>query len=227
LPFNTSKTFAGGVGDPSAIANGDYLYIFYGEYGYPGTFDSASYDAKTEWGGQCISIARIPLADLDNPVGKVKRWDGKNFAAPHNGIGQPVASLQISQQEGGGAASSPGGGFHWGPSVSWNTHLKQWVMLMGHVTGQSWKGSKIFISFNPNADLSKGDNAQQWTQPRLLLDKPGHIIWYPSLQPMNDPIDIAEKYTCLRLGQQARLFYKDMTPDTAVYVSEYTIRFDR
>ncbi|MFM2145251.1 MAG: hypothetical protein RL732_87 [Bacteroidota bacterium] len=227
LPFNTSKTFAGGVGDPSAIANGDYLYIFYGEYGYPGTFDSASYDAKTEWGGQCISIARIPLADLDNPVGKVKRWDGKNFAAPHNGIGQPVASLQIPQQEGGGAASSPGGGFHWGPSVSWNTHLKQWVMLMGHVTGQSWKGSKIFISFNPNADLSKGDNAQQWTQPRLLLDKPGHIIWYPSLQPMNDPVDIAEKYTCLRLGQQARLFYKDMTPDTAVYVSEYTIRFDR
>ncbi len=28
-PHNTSKTFAGGVGDPSAVASGGHLYIFY------------------------------------------------------------------------------------------------------------------------------------------------------------------------------------------------------
>ncbi len=226
-PFNTSNTFAGGVGDPSAIANGDYLYIFYGEYGYPGVYDSTKYDPQTEWSGQCISIARIPLKDLDNPAGKALRWDGKAFAAPGNGIGKPVASLQIPKTEGGGPASSPTGGFHWGPSVSWNTYLNQWVMLMGHVTGPSWQGSKIFISFNPNADLSVGDHAQQWSKPQLLLDKPGHIIWYPSLQPMNTEEDIKNKYTCLRLGQNARLFFKDMTKDTAVYISEYKIRFKK
>src|SRR6478609_6244765 len=32
-PHNTGINFAGGVGDPSAVANGDYLYVFFGEYG--------------------------------------------------------------------------------------------------------------------------------------------------------------------------------------------------
>ena len=36
---NTSVDFAGGVGDPSAVASGDYLYVFYGEYGYPGVYN--------------------------------------------------------------------------------------------------------------------------------------------------------------------------------------------
>ncbi len=226
-PFNTSNTFPGGVGDPSAVANGDYLYLFYGEYGYPGVFDSATYDPVKEWSGQCISIARIKLSDLDNPVGKAKRWDGNSFNAASDGIGVPVRSLQIPAAEGGGPASSPTGGFHWGPSVSWNTYLKQWVMLMGHVTGPSWQGSRIYISFNSHEDLGTGDNAQQWSKPQLLLDKPGHIIWYPSLQPMNTSEDILSKYTCLRLGREARLFYKDMTKDSAVYVSEYKIRFEK
>jgi hypothetical protein len=132
-PHNTSNTFAGGVGDPSAIASGDHLYLFYGEYGYPGIYDEAGYDRETEWEGQCISIARIALSDLDDPAGKAKRWDGNDFTVPFNGIGKPVESLQIPRDEGGGPASSPDGGFHWGPSVSWNTYLNCWVMLMGHV----------------------------------------------------------------------------------------------
>jgi hypothetical protein len=37
-PHNTSVDFAGGVGDPSAVTSGDYLYIFYSEYGYPGRY---------------------------------------------------------------------------------------------------------------------------------------------------------------------------------------------
>ena len=226
-PHNTSNTFAGGVGDPSAVASGEYLYLFYGEYGYPGVYDSASYDPAKEWAGQCISIARIKLTDLDNPEGKAQRWDGKGFNAAYDGVGSPVTSLQLPIAEGGGAASSPGGGFRWGPSVSWNTYLQQWVMLMGNVTGSSWKGSKIYISFNPNADLGKDDNSQKWSKPQLLLDKPGHTIWYPSLQPLNNPEDIKNKNTCLRLGQTARLFFKDMYKDSSVYVSEYQIRFEK
>jgi hypothetical protein len=85
-PHNTSNTFAGGVGDPSAVASGDYLYLFYGEYGYPGVYDSATYDAAKEWSGQCISIARIKLSDLDNPVGKARRWDGKGFNTMPDGV---------------------------------------------------------------------------------------------------------------------------------------------
>jgi hypothetical protein len=224
-PHNTSKTFAGGVGDPSAVAVGDYLYLFYGEYGYPATYDSARYDPQTEWGGQCISVARIRIDELDNPQGKAKRWDGTGFNADWDGIGKPVSSLQIQKADGGGPASSPSGGFHWGPSVSWNTYLECWVMLMGKVEGQSWIGDELYISFNPHKELGEGTNSQAWTKPELLVTKPGHVLWYPSLQPLNTPDDIANKYTSLRLGQKARLFFK--YSDLGKYMSEYIIEFEK
>ena len=224
-PHNTSNTFAGGVGDPSAVASGDYLYLFYGEYGYPGEYNEENYSAELEWSGQCISVARIALSDLDNPQGKAKRWDGSDFTVPYNGIGKPVKSLQIPFGEGGGAASSPGGGFHWGPSVSWNQHLNCWVMLMGHVTGSSWRGSKIFISFNTNSDFSDPQSTQEWSSPQLLLDKPGYTLWYPSLQPLDTEEDIRNKTTCLNLGRRARLYVKMLNPKGDEYVSEYIVEF--
>ncbi len=227
LPHNTSLTFAGGVGDPSAVLSGEYLYLFYGEYGYPGIYDEYSYDRDTERKGQCISVARIHVSDLDNPVGKAKRWDGDSFSAPHNGIGAPVISLQIDTAEGGGAASSPGGGFHWGPSVSWNAYLNCWVMLMGHVTGQSWAGNEIYISFNPYKNLGEGDHSQMWSKPRILLKKEGYFLWYPSLQPTDTKEDIENRYTSLRLGQKARLFVKYLKPYNDRYVSEYVIEFTK
>lgn len=226
-PHNTSNTFAGGNGDPSAVASGDYLYIFYGEYGYPGVYDSLNYNPQTEYSGQCISVARIRLADLEDPTGKVKRFATNGFTAPFDSIGSPIKSLQIPLNEGGGPASSPKGGFHWGPSVSWNSYLNAWVMMMGKVTGPSWEGSSIYISYNRNADLGAGDNSQQWTKPELLFDRPGHILWYPALQPMNTKEDIEQRRTCLRLGQEARLFFKDIQKDTSQYISEFIVRFTK
>ncbi|MFN8242105.1 MAG: hypothetical protein U0X39_15300 [Bacteroidales bacterium] len=226
-PYNTSLTFAGGVGDPSAVASGDYLYLFYGEYGYPGNFDERHYDLSKEWSGQCISVARIRIKDLDNPEGKARRWDGRGFNSPAAGIGSPIRSIQISPLQGGGAASSPAGGFHWGPSVSWNEYLGCWVMLMGKVTGPSWAGNSIYISFNMNRDLGKGKNSQDWTKPELLLEQPGYFLWYPSLQPLDTKEDIDRKHTCLRLGQKARLFIKYMKPYNDKYISAYTIEFTR
>jgi hypothetical protein len=226
-PHNTSNTFAGGVGDPSAVASGDHLYLFFGEYGYPGVYDEKTYNADKEWSGQCISIARIPLNDLDNPAGKVRRWDGRQFSVPFDSIGTPVTSLQIPRSEGGGAASSPTGGFYWGPSVSWNTYLECWVMLMGKVTGPSWAGSSVHISFNKNKDLGQGNNSQQWSKPQLLLDKPGYFLWYPSLQPMNTAEDISNKNTCLKLGRKSRFFVKNIKPEKSEYLSEYIVEFSK
>lgn len=226
-PHNTSNTFGGGVGDPSAVVSGNYLYLFYGEYGYPGIYNEKTYNAQTEWAGQCISIARIALKDLDNPVGKAKRWDGKGFNTPYNGIGKPIKSLQIPLKDGGGAASSPTGGFHWGPSVSWNTYLNCWVMLMGKVVGKSWQGSQVFISFNKNPDFSLPTHTQDWTKPQLLFEKPGYILWYPSLQPLNTEEDIKNRYTCLRLGKRARFFVKRIKPGDDEYASEHIIEFER
>lgn len=226
-PHNNSLTFAGGVGDPSAVASGEYLYLFYGEYGYPGVYDANNYDSVFEASGHCISVARIKIKDLDNPQGKALRWDGKAFAAAYNGIGKPIASLQIAKEDKGGAASRAGGNFHWGPSVSWNEYLNCWVMMMGRVEGQKWVGDKIYISFNKNKDLGAADHSQQWSKPQLVLQKPGHVLWYPSLQPMNTEEDIKAKRTCLRLGKKARLFIKYMEADNHQYISEYVIDFEK
>jgi hypothetical protein len=225
LPHNTSLTFAGGVGDPSAVQSGEYLYLFYGEYGYPGVYNEQTYDRTEEWMGQCISVARIHTADLDNPEGKAKRWDGKSFSAPYDGVGSPVNTLQIPQEDGGGPASSPGGGFHWGPSVSWNTYLNCWVMLMGHVTGQSWAGNSIYISFNLNKNLGEGDNSQKWSKPELLFSREGYYLWYPSMQPTDSEEDVIAKNTSLRLGRKARLFVKYLKPYNDMYMSEFEIEF--
>jgi len=224
-PHNNALCFAGGVGDPSAVASGDYLYLFYGEYGFPGDYDSATYNPEVEWSGQCISVARIALIDMEEPGGKAKRCDGNGFNASWDGIGKPIASLQIPLEEGGGAVSSEKPGFHWGPSVSWNTYLNCWVMLMGKVTGTTWQGNSLYISFNPHQDLGEGNNAQDWSKPQLLVERPGHILWYPSLQPMNTEEDIKNKHTTLRLGKRARLFFK--YADLGKYMSEYIIEFEK
>jgi len=224
-PHNTANNFAGGVGDPSAVASGKYLYLFFGEYGYAGVYSKDHYDPDIEHRGQCISIARILLSDLDTPTGKANRWNGKNFEAAFDGVGSPVTSLIIPKSAGGGPSSSPIGKYYWGPSVSWNTYLHSWVMLMAKAEGPSWKGSSIYISFNKNEDLSTGNNAQNWSTPELLLDKPGHIIWYPSLQPLKDARNISNKNTCLRLGKKARLFFKDNFKDSSWYLSEHYVEF--
>lgn len=226
-PHNTSVNFAGGVGDPSAVASGAYLYLFYGEYGYPGMYNPARYDPAEEWRGQCISVARIRLSDLDNPAGKASRWNGNGFNTPYDGVGVPITALQIPQAAGGGPTSSPTGKYHWGPSVSWNTYLNAWVMVMARAEGPSWQGSSLYISFNTHADLGRADNSQQWSTPRLLVSKPGHTLWYPSLQPRNSAADLTEKNTCLRLGQQARLFFKDNYQGKGEYLSEYVIQFQK
>jgi hypothetical protein len=224
-PHNTGINFAGGVGDPSAVVNGNWLYVFYGEYGYPGRYQEETYDSIKEWKAQCISIARIALSELGNPKGNAKRWDGQSFGAAPDSAGKPVSSLQIPIHEGGGPASSPYAKYYWGPSVSWNDYLHCWVMLMARAEGPSWKGNSIYISYNLHDDLGKADNSQDWSTPQLLLKRPGHTLWYPSLQPLNSPSDKKARYTSLRLGKKARLFFKDITPDRGDYMSEYELEF--
>jgi len=221
LPQNRNNTFPGGVGDPSAVASGDHLYVFFGEYSYPGTYDLATHHEAVEADGQCISVARIALADLAAPAGRARRWDGQAFAAPGDGIGRPIRSLQIPSYDGGGAVSAGDRRFYWGPSVSWNEYLECWVMLMARVDAGFWVGGSVHISFNPHRDL--GAHSQAWSVPELLLDRPGHTLWYPSLQPLATVEDVDARRTSLRLGQRARLFVKDGDD----YGSEHVISFER
>lgn len=227
LPVNGNNTFPGGVGDPSAVASGDHLYVFYGEYAYPQPWDAASHDPELEASGQCISVARIALADLDAPAGKARRWDGSAFAADPQGVGVPIRSLQIPAAEGGGPVSAGDKKFYWGPSVSWNTYLECWVMVMCRVEAGYWVGDSIFISFNPHQDLGAGDNAQQWSTPQLLHQRPGRTLWYPSLQPLATEEDVRERRTCMLLDKRARVFVKASNSEEALYLSDFIIEFER
>jgi len=100
-------------------------------------------------------------------------------------------------------------------------------MLMGKVVGPSWKGSQVFISFNRNPDFNDPVSSQDWTKPQLLFEKPDYNLWYPSLQPLNTPGDIDNKFTCLRLGKRARFFVKSLKPYDDQYASEYIIEFEK
>jgi hypothetical protein len=225
-PYNTSVNFAGGVGDPSAVVCNNYLYVFYSEYGYPGTYGEEPYDPAREWSGQCISVGRIALNELDYPAKKARRWDGIGFTIPYDGIGKPIRTLQIPLAEGGGPTSSAEAKYYWGPSVSWNYYLQAWVMLMARAERPKWGGSSVFISFNHHKDLGEALNSQDWSKPVLLLDKPGDVVWYPSLQPTSSTEDIRKKNTCLQMGKRARLYLKHFPKgDSDRYLSEYEIEF--
>ena len=100
-------------------------------------------------------------------------------------------------------------------------------MMMGKVVGKSWVGSQVYISFNKNVHLTEGANSQEWTTPQLFFDKPGYILWYPSLQPVNSEEDIKEKRTCLKLGKKARFFVKRIKPGDDEYASEHIVEFEK
>jgi hypothetical protein len=85
----------------------------------------------------------------------------------------------------------------------------------------------LYISFNPHRDLGEGSNSQDWSTPQLLVERPGHTLWYPSLQPLSTPEDIAARRTCLRLGRRARLWFKDMANDVHEYISDFEVEFIR
>jgi hypothetical protein len=224
-PVNVNCTFPGGVGDPCAVPCGDHLYVFSGQYGYPARFEAGTHDPQREASAQCLSVARVPLADLDDPAGgTARRWDGEAFTVPGDQVGVPIAALQIRPEDGGGPVSG-NGSFFWGPSVSWNEHLDAWVMVMARVDGPSWVGDSIWISINRHADLGEGAASQDWSPPRLLVRRPGYTLWYPSLQPLATTEDVERRYTTSRLGGRVRLWFKQHGQGIDAYQSEHEIEF--
>jgi hypothetical protein len=169
-----NKYLVGGVGDFSVQLDpqSQDLYFFYSTY------------LRNE-SLQGIAVARLAWADRDEPVGKMMVWRTRTWIAANSfnlGEGAPrwiyPAAIPIFP-----AADS----WHdedlivdafWGPSVHWNTHLQQYVMLLNHAKDDDFGQEGIYVSFAPALD-----DPRAWTAPVKILNG-GR--WYPQVVGLDD-----------------------------------------
>ena len=202
------RFFTGGVGDPSMAvdAEGRYAYI---------AFTSYSGDDPSRQG---IQLARIAVADLGSPLradgtSKVLRWYGGRWAGPGlqgesparvgqrwpaTPVGQATPLLPPAR-----SWQRPDGGGYWGPSLSWNTHLGAFVLLLNNVSGaREFDAEGNYITYVPDM----ADPRPVPAAPIKLNALPGgpEPRWY--VQALGDP---RERGTSARTGQDARLFLGD------------------
>jgi len=199
------RFFAGGVGDPSMAVGPDstWAYIAFTDY----TGDDAS--------RQGIQMARIALADLDAPLAadgtsKARRWHDGAWNAPGlqgtpgPRVGQTWAPVPLGQAT---PLLAPArswlredGGGYWGPSLSWNTHVGAFMLLLNKVSGaKAFDADGNYLTFVPD---TKAPTAVPATPIRLdVLPNGPKPAWY--VQALGDP---AMRGTSNWTGQDARLF---------------------
>ena len=185
----TNRYFVGGVGDFSAVLDrdGSYLYFFYSQY--------ASREST-----QGVAIARMPWADRANPSGRLSVWWRGSAWIPTRRMRLEDESVQYSYP-----AGTPiyrvQDGWHddqvvdafWGPSVHWNTHLEQYVMLLNRARDAEWHQDGIYVAFSPTLN-----DPSTWSTPQRLITGG---TWYPQVIGL-DPGVGTDKVA----GARARLF---------------------
>jgi hypothetical protein len=169
--------FAGGNGDFTVILDrqNEFFYFIFGTY-YKDTAQ------------QGISLARMRFEDRTCPVGKVHKWFQGAWSEPGlTGKVTPIVPVQSSWY-------NPQPDTFWGPSVHWNEHIQQYVILMNRAIDPAWKQEGIYLSLA--VDIA---NPASWTPPLRILDDTG---WYPQVIGM----DSARQETDRQAGGQVRLF---------------------
>jgi hypothetical protein len=182
--------FAGGNGDFTVILDQqkDYFYFLFGTY----------YKDVTRQG---ISLARMHYKDLRSPVGKVMKWCNGAWNEPGlNGDVTPVFPVK-------GDWYSPEPDTFWGPSIHWNTHVKEYFVLLNRAIDRNWKQEGIYAF-----SLSDLSDPTGWMQPVRILGEGG---WYPQVVGS----DTAKGETDREAGAVARLFIHGE--------SKYQLRFAR
>lgn len=185
--------FVGGIGDISAVLNEDRtdLYIFFSQY-------------SPNPSGQGVSVARLPWAHRDDPIGRVDVWvdgiwqvpeviDGPGIDDPANTVFAFPEGTALFPTERPWHDDDPGGDAFWGPSVHWNTHLGQWVMLLNRTLDDDWSQDGVYVSFSPTLD-----DPTQWTPPERIIEGG---MWYPQVIGLEPG-----EGTDTRAGETARLF---------------------
>ena len=182
-PPNTLKPdaqngyFAGGHGDFCVMLDERHqmLYFLFGNYA----------GDVAEQGGAC---ARMAWRDRDAPAGKVWKWHDGVWKQP--GLGghvTPVFGAFTAWERADCDA-------FWGPSVHWNTHLKQYVMLLNRARGKGWVQEGIYVSFS--TDVA---DPMSWSEPEKIHNGGS---WYPQVIGTGEGLRGTDKLA----GQTARFF---------------------
>jgi len=140
---------AGGTGDFVFVPdrNNEYFYFF-----------GTSYDPRLEEQG--VWVARMPVADRDNPVGKVRKWHKGAWREPALwGHVTPVFPAERDYHH-------EDGSMFWGPAIHWNAYLQTYVMLLNHAVDTKLTADGIYISYNPHVE-----EPARWSKPVMIIDR--------------------------------------------------------
>jgi hypothetical protein len=169
--------FAGGHGDFSVMLDAEkqFLYFFFGNY-------------AGDVSEQGVAVARMSWKDRDTPSGKVFKWHQGGFTEP--GLGGRLTPVFPAFT----AWERPDCNSFWGPSLHWNTHLKQYVMLLNRSKGKGWLQEGIYVSFAQR--LGEPGN---WSKPRKIHEGGN---WYPVVAGLGQDLRGTDKLA----GHVARFF---------------------
>src|SRR5437667_2661734 len=125
--------FAGGNGDFSVMldARTQFLYFFFSNY-------------PKDVPEQGVAVARMRWADRDQPVGNVWKWRAGQWSEP--GIGGHVTPIFPVTTDWNRADADA----FWGPSIHWNTHLRQYVVLLNRAKDGKFTTEGLYVTFNGN-----------------------------------------------------------------------------
>jgi hypothetical protein len=192
--------FVGGVGDMSVMLDpgGRFLYMFYSQY-------AAAPDA------QGVVLGRMAWADRDAPKGAFEIWsdgawlptpatpaaDGRTGSALGTALATPIYGARVSIHR-------ANADVYWGPSVHYNTHLGQYVMLLNRTDDETFDQQGIYAGF-----ADRLDDPSAWS-PLVKVRDGGE--WYPQVMGVE-----RGSGTDKTAGQVARFFMAGR--------SDFTIRF--
>ena len=87
----------------------------------------------------------------------------------------------------------------WGPSIHWNTYLRQYVMLLNHTSTVAFNQEGIYVGFS-----ARLDDPGSWTAPQKVLSGGG---WYPEVLGL-DPASGTDKEARGRRLMRRVAYYK-------------------
>jgi len=168
--------FAGGHGDFTVIPDeaGEYLYFHFSNYS----------GAASQQG---VAVARMRIADRNEPVGKVWKYFAGGWDQP--GLGGEVTPI-FPVKLGWGREDTDA---FWGPSVHFNTEIGKFVMLLNHACcAPGWPQEGVYLSMNDDPS-----QPEKWREPTVLAQYGG---WYPQI------VGLGYRETDKRMGRVGRFY---------------------